>query len=341
MVTTEMVKLRFNMETRLPGLTAPPPMSKIDDLRLRQDGVEIHRGFVARSAVSELSRELDAAFERPILNRRRATSIWLPNELKVAALPTALKAVNLLEVCVDIRALIPPEMGRNLIVTNLQVFADSHTENLFWHTDGRRGMVRAILYLRGGGDSSGGFSYMRGTQDLDHLVDHTLEDHEISILDNRIVHCTGEPGDLVLFDSFGFHSKGNCVEDRVIAIFEFQPRDSDFPKASVDLNTRSLTPRVMEQIDLFSPGTLEETYGGHGIDVYRNNDWSSVQLLRIVTADLIHLLRTMAVARARALLGPLVRQARRVRPGLLGGPPPDLQHWQRDGAPDVDGGSVR
>ena len=81
----------------------------------------------------------------------------------------------------------------------------------------------------------------------------------------------------------------------------------------MDLNTRSLTPRVMEQIDLFSPGTLEETYGGHGIDVYQNNDWSSVQLLRIVTADLIHLLRTMAVARARALLGPLVRQARRVR----------------------------
>ena len=313
-MTTEMVEVSVPyMETRLPNLTAPPPMSKIDDLRLRQDGVEIHRGFVSRSAVSELSQELDAAFERPILNRRRATSIWLPNDLKVAASPTAFKAVNLLEVCVDIRALIPPEMGRNLIVTNLQVFADSHTENLFWHTDRRRGMVRAMLYLRGGGDSSGGFLYMRGTHHLDHPVDHTLEDHEISILDNRIVRCTGEPGDLVLFDSFGFHSKGNCVEDRITAMFEFQSRESDFPKASMDLNTRSLTPRVMEQIDLFSPGTLEESYGGHGIDMYRDNDWSSVQLLRVTTADLVLLLRRVVVARVRVLLGPLVRQARRIR----------------------------
>ena len=300
------------MKTRLPGLTAPPPLSKIDDLRFRQDGIEIHRGFVARSTVDELSQELDAAFERPILNRRRATSIWLADGLKVAALPTAFKAVNLLEVCVDIRARIPPESGRNLIVTNLQVFADSHTENRYWHTDRRRGMVRAMLYLKGGGESSGGFLYMRGTHDLDHLVDHTLEDHEISLLGDRIVHCTGEPGDLVLFDSFGFHSKGNCLEDRVIAMFEFQPRDSDFKKASVDLNTRSLTPHVMEQIGLFSPGTLEETYGDHGIDVYQNNDWSSVQLLRIVAADLLFLVRRMIVARARALLGPLVRRARRI-----------------------------
>jgi hypothetical protein len=307
-------KLLFQcMKIRLPGLIEPPPLSKIDDLRFRQDGIEIHRGFVAKSAVNELSYELDAAFARPILNRRRATSIWLADGLKVAALPTAFKAVNLLEVCVDIRALIPPEIGQNLIVTNLQVFADSHTENRYWHTDRRKGMVRAMLYLKGGGESSGNLLYMRGTHDLDHLVDHTLEEHEISLLDDRIVHCTGEPGDLVLFDSFGFHSKGNCVEDRVIAMFEFQPRDSDFKKASMDLNTRSLTPHVMEQIGLFSPGTREETYGVHGIDIYQNNDWSSVQLLRIVTADLLFLVRRMIVARARALLGPLVRRARRVR----------------------------
>lgn len=282
-----------SVEDRLGRLDTPPLGGAVTDLRLDADGVAIHRGFLDRDLAERLADELQPVFAKPILNRRRSTSIWLQRGVKVAATPTALRSVNLLELCIDVRRLIPPEVGTNLVVTNLEVFSDTAEDRVFWHTDRRRGMVRAMLYVEGGGERSGGFRYMRGTHACDHTVEHALRPDEVDALSNRETLCHGEPGDLVLFDSFGFHSKGICESERMTVMIEFQPRDSEHPKASIDLNTRALSASVLEDIALFAPGSAE-SYGSHGADLHRTNDHVSFRLLRLVTGETIGLfLRTI------------------------------------------------
>jgi hypothetical protein len=130
-------------------------------------------------------------------------------------------------------------------------------------------MIRAQIYLKGGRNNSGGFMYMRGTQDQDYVT-HKLDPNQIVAMKELIVDCSAAPGSLVIFDSNGFHAKHACLEERRTVMFEFQPKDSKNVKSSILINNRMLTDNVIQNINLFKPG-LTETYGGHGLDNESNH----------------------------------------------------------------------
>ena len=273
-------------------LRGNPTLSRpkaLEEAGLTIDGVEVLRGFIERGPIDGLCSELAPLFASPILNRRRNSSIWLQHGVKVAALPTALRSLNLLEVSIEIRDLVARKLDSDLIITNLEVMSDTAQKAVFWHTDGRVGMVRAMLYVKGGASESGAFWYALGSHRVDHDIDHDLNAAEIATMQDTMVQCSGQPGDLVLFDSSGFHSKGNCCDERVVGMCECQPRGSIHPKATIDINTASLSPRVAARIDLFAVDGCGETYGQHGIDLFVRNDWSSLGLMRAVAAELIPL----------------------------------------------------
>jgi hypothetical protein len=126
-------------------------------------------------------------------------------------------------------------------------------------------MMRAQIYLMGGAENSGGFLYMLGTHNIQHTVQHKLNTPEIESLKRVICDCSGNSGDLILFDAFGFHAKHSCQNERRTVMFEFQSRGSTYTKSSLLIDNRKLSEKVLKNIALFLPGR-EETYTGHGLD---------------------------------------------------------------------------
>jgi hypothetical protein len=135
-------------------------------------------------------------------------------------------------------------------------------------------MIRAQIYLKGGDKNSGTFQYMQNTHNLEHEVEHHLDNDEIKKLKHNIFDCVGDTGDLTIFDSWGFHAKKKCIDERIILKFEFQPYRLKTVRASIDINNLSLTKKVIENFDIFIPNqeTKNECYtSNHGFDLKNIN----------------------------------------------------------------------
>lgn len=251
---------------RLPREFTNEPPGSGEDADLTVDGFSIHRSFLDHDLVVGLNDELDQLFRRPLFNTVAFGSIWTRYVVEVSS-PSAMTSLNMLELCIDVfHASVPRGRQDRMRLTNLEVFSTHvETTDLFWHTDRRRGMVRAQIYLRGGEIDSGGFQYMAGTH-VEHDVEHALSEAEVSMLDNRVIDCSGLPGDMVVFDAFGFHAMGRCRTERRTIMFEFQDADSPDGKSSINLNNRALTRKVIENLDLFLPSDNADHYSDHGLD---------------------------------------------------------------------------
>ena len=154
---------------------------------------------------------------------------------------------------------------------------------------------------------------MRGTHAIEHTVSHELTPSEAEHLGGRIERCNGDPGDLVVFDPFGFHTKGVCTDERLTVMIEFQRPESLHNKASIDVNSLSLTERVVDNIRFFMPPPSTETYGSHGVDINVENDWFPAAVLRSILTDLIRLnvRRRASVLIRRLLPASVVEKLRR------------------------------
>ena len=78
----------------------------------------------------------------------------------------------------------------------------------------------------------------------------------------------------MIFDTWGFHAKKKCVDERIMLKFEFQPNHLKETRASIDINNLSLTKKVIENLDIFTPNeeTKNECYtSSHGSDLKNIN----------------------------------------------------------------------
>jgi len=262
---------------------------------LIDDGVEIHQSFLSASQLIKLNGELDLIFKKIVFNRELKSAIYVNKYLNEVSLPVyTIDSVNLLELCIDVFKKFKRPDG-DYILTNLAIFSESNNpHSLFWHTDGRRGMYRAQIYLKGGTSRSGGFKYLRGTHNLEHGVVHKLAN--IDAYRDEIIDCSGAAGDLILFDPYGFHAKNICLDERRTIMFEFQRRADDFIKSSILLDSKKLTSMVVKDISLFTAAPSSHYYG-HGLD---QADYFSKNLAQISTkiipaiaklSNLMHLIR--------------------------------------------------
>ena len=78
----------------------------------------------------------------------------------------------------------------------------------------------------------------------------------------------------MIFDTWGFHAKKKCVDERILLRFEFQPNHLKATRASIDINNLNLTKKVMDNFDIFAPNqeTKNECYkSNHGTDLKNTN----------------------------------------------------------------------
>ena len=260
-------KLRFNINELDKSYPENPNFS--------DNGVQIVKYFLKQDLISRINLELNTIFVKPLINSFQG-SIWsgssykLGHQLKTITFPSRLKSINLLELAVEISNFIPNKNEYHL--TDLQIYSEKkNKKKLEMHTDKRRGMIRAQVYLKGGEDNSGAFQYFLNSHKFNHSVDHHLNNFEIDALNQQRFSCSGIPGDLIIFDTWGFHGKTKCEHERRSIFFEFQKIEIDKEintvKSSIDINNRCLTKKVIDNIKLFLPcSNQEEFYKGHGLD---------------------------------------------------------------------------
>ena len=272
--------------------------------RFDVDGVSIVKAFLDSLKIQQLNVELDSLFATPVINQNHRGSIWRNTILKEISSPSTIHSLNLLELALDVfDVVVPAGRKSKMILTNVEIFSEqSNPTPVFWHTDQRRGMIRAQVYLKGGTNQSGAFLYMRGTHRLEHLVEHRLHSDEIEQLKGAIVDCSGQPGDLISFDAFGFHSKTLCVQERRTIMFEFQDVDSPYLKSSIDLNSAKISERVKDNFDLFRRAADLGTYGAHGLDAFPSNEYVPFRLLYEVNRSfVIHCIKSAVRGLKRVL----------------------------------------
>ena len=129
-------------------------------------------------------------------------------------------------------------------------------------------MYRAQIYLKGGGNNSGGFRYIKKSNINNHSISHELSDRDFQKYKSDVVDLTGSEGDLVIFDPYGFHGKYPCLNERRTIAFEFQSKENNYEKSQIDFNGSLITEKVLSNIRIFIHNYKKND---HYLDDYKNN----------------------------------------------------------------------
>ena len=245
-------------------------------LEFKKDGVEIFSSFLEKDSLKELILELEKIFLLPSING----SIYSANinhQLKTIPFSSAMvRSVNLLEIAIDILNLIKlrSRSFKSYCVTNIEIFKESNNpDKLPFHTDSRKGMIRAQIYIKGGKESSGAFSYACGSHKRDYFVEHHLSPSQFEFIKESIYDCFAPEGSLILFDPYGFHGKYPCIKPRITVMFEFQEKSSNYPKSNIYIASHLLSQKVMENIEIFQ-NEIKSGVFNHGNDaILKSNNY--------------------------------------------------------------------
>jgi hypothetical protein len=224
-----------------------------------KDGIEIIKSFLPEETLRNLNSELDLIFSKCSINGSLSSTQvfggWERNILE-CTIPGLLCSVNIFEIIVDVAEQFKKNScfaSEDYVLAGLRIFSEKeNSDPLFWHTDNRKGMLRAIVYLMGGEDDSGKFMYIKGSHNRDYQIAHKLPLEKVRQLQNFVLECTAPRGSLIIFDSNGFHAKKKCVEERRILFLEFHPRNNQFAKERILLPSNHLTEKIIFNIGLFA-----------------------------------------------------------------------------------------
>ena len=230
-------------------------------MSLDQDGYFLEKNFLNQNTVNKILKNVDSIFNGNQYIPNSYTLIQKKNKKYKLNITLPLISVldpNLLEISLDIMSCIKKNFKNNIYdlenytLTNIEI-EESRQENLFWHTDNRRGMFRCFLFLRGGSKNSGALRYMKSSQLRKYHVEHKLNDDQIKENKDKIEDIFCEPGDLVIVDTYGFHANYNQKQKRTVIMFEFQNNGSTEPKSDIFFSSQLITDRVLKNINFFKP----------------------------------------------------------------------------------------
>jgi len=244
-----------------------------DSLKLKDSGFCISRKFINSEILDKINLELNELFNSFLLNGYNRGSIILNNLYNRQAITTPcinINSINIMELIIDVYNLvIEEEKKKDYVVSNVMIFSEmGNPDPLKFHTDLRKDMCRAQIYLKGGKINSGGFRYIRESNTISHNTKHELSKEDLKKYEDKIVDLSGSEGDLVVFDPYGFHGKHPCIEERRTIMFEFQPKHTDYPKSQIDFNGALLTKKVLSNIEIFIHNYKKND---HYLDDYKNN----------------------------------------------------------------------
>ena len=173
----------------------------MSDTLLHEGALKIPE-FLDYTSVLEINKELDSYF-----SDNQFGSIVIDHSVKRLISPTRLNTINVLELALDVFSAVF-DGSKDYVINGISVFQEQNNPvRLPWHSDQRKGEIKALIYLTGGQESSGGFQYIKYSQLSEHNGKHHIDQEFISKNFERVTDLSGLPGDLVIFDAYGVHSK--------------------------------------------------------------------------------------------------------------------------------------
>ena len=237
------------------------------EINLQKDGIQLYPEVYNLDTMKKVNDELDFLMNKPSINGSSGY-VHLSRGYKTLQLPTIMiRSVNLLEIAIDIKLKIDDcekYRNKNYVITTIEIFEETNKKPLVWHTDQREGMLRSFLYLEGGDEDSGAFTYMLGTQN-DTYNFHKLSKSQIEENSSNIFIAKAPIGSLLIADTNGFHSNQPRKKRRRLVMFEFQPKESTFVKSSVFISSFQLSNKVKNNLNLFDNG-VDPLAFSHGAD---------------------------------------------------------------------------
>ena len=223
--------------------------------QLQTNGLITIENFINSSNISKINNELDLLFIKESFNGG-LFSISPNRFLKTIHTPAKIKSLNLFEISIDIfKNYIEKNSDIKISdyrLSNLEIFSEKgNYRPLFWHTDNRKGTLRAIIYLKGGKKKSGAFRYIFKTNNNPQSIEHKLSQKNFSMYKDQIHDCIYEAGTLIIFNPIGYHAKYPCIEERRAIFMEFQDKNSNWPKNDYLISTSSLSHKVVNNINFF------------------------------------------------------------------------------------------
>ncbi|MBN4078011.1 hypothetical protein JYT29_01635 [Nitrospina gracilis] len=276
---------------------------------LSEDGISIIENFILKDTLIKINKELDLILSKYSFNGglfSTKISDWrAKRQLLECTVPGLICSVNIFEIVIDVAEQFKRQFDQfhteDYVLTSLSIFSEKENPfPLFWHTDNRDGMVRAIIYLKGGKDNSGKFMYMKGTHNRKYYVEHKLSNEKYIELQERVFDCTAPEGSLIIFDSKGFHAKKETIEERRVMMIEFHPRKKQWTKERILLPSNHITEKVIRNINLFANTDFHpEHLGVHNHEVsYQNSKPLYLKTLfpelgRSISHSILRLLKQM------------------------------------------------
>ena len=236
-----------------------------------EDGVLVRENFIPEADLKYLNAELDEVFSQISVNGSSYCNLAHQRNSLECSTPALLMSVNIFEIIIDIverfKTVSKKFEEEDFVLNTLEIQSHKNVPSAPWHTD-TRGNLRAVIYLKGGEENSGLFSYMKGTAKEEYLVGrketqkaepgkgagchYWLTPEEINKFSDKIFKCSAPEGSLVMFDDAGFHEKKACIEERRAIWLAFMPRKDQGVIPRILLSSHNLTDKVMKNIHLFS-----------------------------------------------------------------------------------------
>lgn len=225
--------------------------------------------------LKEVNQELDRIFNKPSFNQILTGSIWRSSTYKDVSLPLSLKSINILELCIDLfNEFVPEDKKAFYVISNVHIFSETSKKIVPWHSDQLKNIMKLNVLLRGGGIDSGEFQYIKGSNRIDHEVlannirndGHHLSTDEFNKLSKFCQRFPASPGDVLQFDSYGFHFRGPCTKERRNIFIEIQDIRDSYNKGQFFLRNELLTDKVCKNIHIFradSRSIYQDYYTNH------------------------------------------------------------------------------
>jgi len=223
----------------------------------KDTGISHTKNFISDDIKDSLNEEIDELSKNYLINGLTRASTWINHNLCYINDPIVnFNSVNLLEIIFKAHQELVKVNLNNYTLSFIRVFIEKKNSapNAKIHTDNKPGIIRVLIYLKGGDKDNGNLNYIKGTHNS--VYKQTIHKNGSAFvnpdeldLEDKITSMDTKEGDLILFDINGLHSKNPVKKERRVIYLEFHDGKSDNKMGKVILDNSKFTKNIMKNLD--------------------------------------------------------------------------------------------
>jgi hypothetical protein len=226
----------------------------------KDDGISHIKNFIDKNVKEHLNKEISDLSNKYSINGVTRASTWINDNLCDINDPIVnINSINLLEIISKAYQELIKISSNNYILSSIRIMIErKNSHPITWHTDNKKGVIRAIIYLKGGENNDGNLNFIKGSHNYTHVNDaHKINPYELG-LESKITSMDTKEGDLIIFDINGFHMKNPTNKERRVIIMEFHDGKSDKKIGKVILDNSKFTKNIRKNLDfLFQDNNID------------------------------------------------------------------------------------